>query len=155
MTQTQKPVSVRRLFTSDWESWAQLRHRLWPTQTVAAHAVQIATLVQNNGTEGYGGFDPTGRLVAFAEISIRPYANGCTRTPVPFLEGIFVQEGDRRRGVGTVLVADIAEELRRRDFGELCSDAEIDNIASHAAHHRWGFAETERVIYFRKALDTL
>ena len=40
-----------------------------------------------------------------------------------------------------------------RGFREIGSDALLDNEASHAAHRDWGFSETERVVYFRKALD--
>jgi aminoglycoside 6'-N-acetyltransferase I len=43
--------------------------------------------------------------------------------------------------------------LASRGYRELGSDALIDNSASHAAHRGWGFAETERVVYFRKSLD--
>ena len=45
-----------------------------------------------------------------------------------------------------------AELVRAEGRGELCSDALIDNLVSHAAHRAWGFAETERVVYFRLAL---
>ena len=42
---------------------------------------------------------------------------------------------------------------RARGFREIGSDALLDNRASHAAHAGWGFAETERVVYFRKVLE--
>jgi aminoglycoside 6'-N-acetyltransferase I len=35
---------------------------------------------------------------------------------------------------------------------ELASDALLDNNGSHAMHEALGFTETERVVYFRKAL---
>jgi aminoglycoside 6'-N-acetyltransferase I len=34
----------------------------------------------------------------------------------------------------------------------LGSDTPLANIASQDAHRSWGFAETERVVYFRKGL---
>jgi aminoglycoside 6'-N-acetyltransferase I len=39
-----------------------------------------------------------------------------------------------------------------RGYREIGSDAELHNVQSHAAHLGWGFSETERVVYFRKAL---
>lgn len=36
--------------------------------------------------------------------------------------------------------------------GELASDAPLENAASHAMHHALGFVETERVVFFKKAL---
>jgi aminoglycoside 6'-N-acetyltransferase I len=41
---------------------------------------------------------------------------------------------------------------RERGCSELASDALLDNEASHRFHHAAGFAETERVVYFRKPL---
>jgi len=51
-----------------------------------------------------------------------------------------------------MLIDFISEELSGEGFVELCSDAEIDNIQSHLSHAAWGFAETQRVVYFRKSL---
>lgn len=61
--------------------------------------------------------------------------------------------------------AEIAETYRRakldtppEDWGrsqglsELCSDAEIDNATSAAAHRSLGFTEVARIVCFRKAL---
>ncbi|WP_162197789.1 GNAT family N-acetyltransferase [Pseudorhizobium banfieldiae] len=151
-----KPVSVRPLTSLDGEPWSRLRQALWPDQPADAHLVEIEEMLGGQGAVGYGygAFDPEGELVAFAEVSIRAYANGCTSTPVPFLEGIFVEERSRRTGVAGQLLAQIESDLRNRGFVELCSDAEMHNTSSHLAHRQWGFVETERVIYFRKPLGT-
>jgi aminoglycoside 6'-N-acetyltransferase I len=50
-------------------------------------------------------------------------------------------------------MAHIEAFLITRGFREIGSDALNENHASHAAHRAWGFSETERVIYFRKALN--
>jgi aminoglycoside 6'-N-acetyltransferase I len=71
---------------------------------------------------------------------------------VPFLEGIWVEPRFTRQGLGAQLMAHIEAFLAARGFREIGSDALIDNRVSHAAHLEWGFAETERVVYFRKAL---
>ncbi len=36
---------------------------------------------------------------------------------------------------------------------ELASDAALDNLGSQQMHKALGFAETQRVVYFRKMLD--
>jgi aminoglycoside 6'-N-acetyltransferase I len=41
---------------------------------------------------------------------------------------------------------------RAQGCTEMASDAELDNHASHAAHRRLGYAETERLVCFRKSL---
>ena len=42
--------------------------------------------------------------------------------------------------------------LAEKGFREIGSDTPLDNRASQDAHRGWGFAETERVVYFRKGL---
>ncbi|MEM6496328.1 MAG: GNAT family N-acetyltransferase [Pseudomonadota bacterium] len=91
--------------------------------------------------------------IGFAEVCIRDYANGCRAQPVPFLEGIWIEPEYRQRGIGKDLVDAIKLDLIDQGFHELCSDSHIENTIAHDAHRRWGFDETERVIYFRKSLD--
>src|SRR5262245_30509124 len=94
-----------------------------------------------------------GEPAGFAEVALRPYANGCDTRPVPFLEGIWVEPRFRRQGLGAQLIAHIETLLAARGFREIGSDALIDNRVSHAAHRGWGFSEIERVVYFRKVLN--
>jgi aminoglycoside 6'-N-acetyltransferase I len=71
---------------------------------------------------------------------------------VDFLEGIVVDPSVRRQGVAASLVAAVADWARGQGLSELASDAELHNIVSHAMHAALGFEETQRVVYFRKAL---
>jgi aminoglycoside 6'-N-acetyltransferase I len=71
---------------------------------------------------------------------------------VAFLEGWYVDEDVRRRGIGTALVRAGEEWARRHGYRELASDALLDNTTSHRAHEALGFVEVERVIQYRKDL---
>jgi aminoglycoside 6'-N-acetyltransferase I len=46
----------------------------------------------------------------------------------------------------------VADWARALGVTELASDALIDNHDSHAMHRALGFAETERIVFFRRAL---
>lgn len=144
--------SIRRCEAADSGEWGRLRHRLWPDATAVDHVAEVATGLAEDGLRGWLAFDTKGQAVAFAELSIRRYANGCTRSPVPFVEGIWVEAAHRQKGVGRLLIDRLAADCAADGFVELCSDADIANVASHHAHERWGFAETERVVYFRRSL---
>jgi aminoglycoside 6'-N-acetyltransferase I len=98
----------------------------------------------------YGrSYEPLG----FAEASVRTdYVNGTESSPVAFLEGLYVVPEARGRGIARELVAAIEAWGEERGCRELASDALLDNELSHAVHRALGFAETERVVYFRKAL---
>ena len=97
----------------------------------------------------YAGADAVG----LAEASVRSdYVNGAISSPVAFLEGLYVTPQARRRGVGKALVAEVASWGRAAGCTELASDAALENQASHAVHRALGFDETERVVFFRRAL---
>ena len=142
---------IRELTGTDRDVWANMREALWPFMSRAEHLQDIDwTLARDN----YWSYlvESAGAPLGFAEVSLRDYANGCTHQPVPFLEGIWIAPEHRRQGAGAALIQHIAESFSARGFTEICSDALFDNLASHAAHADWGFAETERVVYFRKSL---
>ncbi|MFK7838482.1 MAG: GNAT family N-acetyltransferase [Sulfitobacter sp.] len=127
---------------------------MWDSLSIEAHLDDIKKMLE-------GGIDRTGYIAllddnegaGFAEICIRDYANGCKAQPVAFLEGIWVEPEHQQRSIGRELVAVIENDLVSRGFHELCSDAHVENTISHHAHGKWGFDETDRVVYFRKSLD--
>jgi aminoglycoside 6'-N-acetyltransferase I len=144
-------LRIRVMEARDRLAWAEMRAALWPEESVAEHAHGIDDVLRSDRAWGFIA-EADGTPAGFAELAIRDYANGCTSRPVPFLEGIFVLEEFRRHGIGARLVAHVEQFAVARGFTEMGSDAEIANGASHAAHRGWGFAETERVVYFRKVL---
>ena len=137
---------------SDRTAWAEMRAALWPDAVAQTHAKDIDQVLASDGAWGFIAELPGGVPVGFAELAIRPYANGCETRPVPFLEGIWVKPQFRRQGIGLRLIAHIEAFLAARDFREIGSDSLIDDKSAHAAHRSWGFSETERVVYFRKDL---
>jgi aminoglycoside 6'-N-acetyltransferase I len=91
--------------------------------------------------------------VGFAEASLRrDYVNGCSTSPVVFLEGIYVEPRARRQGAARALVDAVEAWGRQIGCREIASDALLENDDSHSMHRRLGFEETERVVYFRKDL---
>jgi aminoglycoside 6'-N-acetyltransferase I len=144
--------SIRKMDPSDRDTWLEMRAGLWPEDDRALHAGEVEAILAGDDAWGFIAASPGGTPAAFAEVSIRRYANGCDSRPVPFLEAIYVRPPFRRQGAGARLIAHIETFLTTRGFRELGSDALIDNHDSHAAHRGWGFSETERVVYFRKLL---
>ena len=143
---------IREMVAADHRIWVKMRSALWPAETRQAHARAIDALLASGNAWGFVAETRDGVAAGFAEVAIRAYANGCDSQPVPFLEGIWVETPYRRKGVGSGLIEHVELFLTARGFRELGSDTEIDNRLSQAAHLSWGFAETERVVYFRKRL---
>src|SRR5262245_29285450 len=139
-----------------------MRQALWPDDGAETHLREarrfFAELREGPGTMPEAvlvaeAADAT--LVGFAEVSRRLYAEGCTTSPVGFLEGWYVAPGHRRSGVGRALVT--AAEAWARGLGcrEFGSDAVADNLVSALAHSALGFEEVVVIRSFRKPLDTI
>jgi aminoglycoside 6'-N-acetyltransferase I len=97
---------------------------LWPDETSEQHRRYAASLL--NRTEDavlYLAREEGGDVVAFAEATLRrDYVNGCSTSPVGFLEGVYVEPSYRDRGLARVLCEALADwaadlELHRVRFG--------------------------------------
>jgi aminoglycoside 6'-N-acetyltransferase I len=149
-------VRVRHARPSDARSWAELRHALWPDQPLDELGTEAEAFLEGNEPRLEAVLlaeEPgNGRLLGFAELSLRPYAEDCRTSPVAFLEGWYVIPGARRRGVGRALVAAAEEWGRAQGCREFASDTQYDNSTSAAAHQALGFDDAGALRCFRKAL---
>jgi len=132
--------------------WLSLRSSLWPDGTEAENLRYMADALAREHCVRLA-LAPDGCAVGFVEASQRvDYVNGTSTSPVAFLEGLYVVPSARRKGVARALVAEVERWALARGCSELASDSPIENVAAHAAHLALGFEETERVVYFRRAV---
>ena len=97
--------------------------------------------------------DGRGGLCGFISVSARPWTKGSAIRPVAHVKAWYVDRKNRRRGVGTRLMNAAEHWARLNGFAEICSDAELNNRTSLAAHRSLGFEPTVRLQYFRKPLS--
>jgi aminoglycoside 6'-N-acetyltransferase I len=97
----------------DAATWMEMRMALWPEDSDAEHREEIDQFFAGEFPRWPWSVllaeDASGRALGFAEVSVRPYAEGCRSNRVAYLEGWFVLPEVRNRGVGRALV-DAAEE---------------------------------------------
>ena len=150
-------TSIRPVRQTDAGSWLRLRHALWPEASEADHQADIQEFFAGVAREPQAVLvaddDESSLLVGFAELSIRPYAEGCDTNRVAFLEGWYVAPEFRRRGIARALVVAAEEWAISRGCTEFASDAQVDNEISAVAHIECGFAEVGVVRCFRKDLS--
>ena len=70
-----------------------------------------------------------------------------------YIEGIYVQDEYRDRGVGKALVKYAEQWALAQGCIELASDALVENTASHEFHTKAGFREAERTVFFIKSIS--
>ena len=150
-------MKIRELQPQDRDAWLAMRHALWPEHTLESLAAEIADHFNDDRVSGlptkvYVAEQGDGRLAGFVEVSLRPYARGCVSSPVGYVEGWYVAEDLRRRGVGKALIDAAGEWARSRGCNELASDRGCDNFLSRSAHLALGFTPPDKNEFFRKAL---
>jgi aminoglycoside 6'-N-acetyltransferase I len=147
---------VRAVKPEDAGAWLQLRHALWPEGSEAEHREEIDLFFAGRFPRDPWAVllaeDDDGGVIGLAELSLRPYAEGCRTTPVAYLEGWYVLPEARERGVGRALIAAAESWARTRGCSELASDTAPDNDVSAAAHRASGFVDAGTVRCFRKEL---
>jgi aminoglycoside 6'-N-acetyltransferase I len=94
-----------------------------------------------------------GPIVGFLEAGLRSHADGCDpRYPVGFLEGWFVSESHRRKGIGARLLAAAEDWARSHGCVEMASDTWIDHALSQRIQEALKFEVVDRRVHYRKAL---
>jgi aminoglycoside 6'-N-acetyltransferase I len=147
---------VRPANPADVQAWARLRQALWPTESPDELAAEARTFFVDGDTllEAVLLAEASdGRMLGFAELSLRPYAEDCRTSPVGFLEGWYVIPAARRQGVGRALVSAAEHWARDRGCHEFASDTQLDNSMSAAAHRALGFEDAGAIRCFRKDLQ--
>jgi aminoglycoside 6'-N-acetyltransferase I len=147
-------IFIERCGSLDQPGWLELRLALWSDATADDHRGYMAiALAQPERFLQLMVYAAPRTPIGFIEGSIRlDYVNGTETSPVGFVEGVYVIESWRRRGIARQLYEAIGDWAKARGCRELASDALLANVASQRAHAALGFRETERVVYFTKPL---
>jgi aminoglycoside 6'-N-acetyltransferase I len=111
-------IRIRLAQPSDRDQLALLLEALWPKSSVEEHARELTQLLEGKTP----GTMPLiilvaeardGVVVGFLEIDLRSHADGCDPShPVGYVEGWYVDEQHRKRGIGRSLLA-AAEDWAR------------------------------------------
>ena len=141
-------MRIREYRPADRRAYQALREKLWPDCSDADNDRWFA---RGDATTFVAERDDL-TLCGFVEVGTRPYAEGCDSAPVGYVEGWWVDDDVRQRGVGRALIEAAEEWCRDRGYTEIGSDAHLDNDLSHRAHKALGFEEVERLVMFRKSL---
>ncbi len=146
-------AEVRPLRQDEFDQWLRMRQALWPTSDVWELSEELEAMWARREYEPvFVAERLDGGLGGMIEVSLHDRAEGCTTSPVGYIEGWYVDPDLRRQGVGGRLVA--AAEAWAQDMGcrEMASDTEPAYPISPLAHRHLGYEETETPLHYRKTL---
>ncbi len=94
-----------------------------------------------------------GDIIGLVELSLRNIVDGCLTSPVPYLEGLYLEPDQRGHGIGRTVMQQLIAWCRDRGYREFATDAELGNTAAQDFYAGLGFEETDRVVAYRLSLD--
>jgi len=153
-------VHIRPAQLSDLDQLARLMEALWPQSSAEEHAQELRLLlggkvhlVLTMPLVIFVAEANDGTLAGFVEVDLRSHADGCNPSqPVGYVEGWYVAEDYRQRGVGGMLLVAAEDWARSHKCVEMASDALIDNDSSQRAHAALGYEVVDRCVHYRKKL---
>lgn len=143
---------IRKAISEDAAIVAGLAIQMWESNTMEELTQEFFQCMnQNDSIVFLSIWD--GQAVGFAQCGLRhDYVEGTGSSPVGYLEGIFVMEKYRKRGIAKELLKNCQKWAKEQGCEEFASDCEITNEASLRFHLNVGFEEANRIICFTKKL---
>jgi hypothetical protein len=122
-TEHQQSCTNQVAFVFDAPQLTPMRHALWPESSPSHHAVELTAVLNGTSQRVYPlrifiAEKSDGTLIGFLEANLHSAADGCDeKLPVGYVEGWFVAEPNRGKGVDAALLRAAEEETRpQRDF---------------------------------------
>lgn len=141
---------IRQAGEDDLLQLATLLQELWPSQSVADFHTELVEEIVKKDVAFFLGFKEN-QAIAFAQCQLRyDYVEGTESSPVGYLEGIYVREKYRKKGMAGELLTTCQTWAKKRHCSEFASDCEIENTESLKFHLAHGFIEANRIICFTK-----
>ena len=143
---------IQKAEVKDLPVIAELACRLWPDNTAEEMCAEMEeTLTKPDAAFflAYVEDVPFG----FAQCQLRyDYVEGTETSPVGYLEGIYVAQEHRKRGIARELLSACENWAKTKGCTEFASDCELDNAQSLQFHLNVGFEEANRIICFTKKI---
>ena len=144
---------TRKAEKKDLISAAALAVLLWPEHEPEELLPEYRALLESGEGALFLAAED-GEDLGFAQVQLRhDYVEGTKSSPVGYLEGVFVREEARGRGVARELLSACEAWASVKGCREFASDCELNNAASLVFHLKTGFTEANRIICFVKPLN--
>jgi len=145
-------IYERMTGSNDIQAAASLALKLWPDNSIDEFSREYSELLNEPNAAVFLAYSQE-TPVGFAQCQLRcDYVEGTESSPVGYLEGIFVKEDYRKRGIAKQLLKECENWARGKGCTEFASDCELTNIESLHFHLNLGFEEANRIICFTKKL---
>jgi aminoglycoside 6'-N-acetyltransferase I len=136
----------------DLENVAKLAYELWPEANYEELINLFSEIIEHPEFAIFIAREYS--LIGFGYFSLRnDYVEGTTSSPVGYIEGVYVKEEERHKGIASKLIDKGVKWAKSKGCTEMASDCIISNKESEAFHKALGFIEANRIICFTKEIN--
>jgi len=147
------PMKIEAFNKETLDEVTNLALKLWPDNDWDELQAEFAALLESKRDTVYLAV-VDGAYIGFIQMSLRhDYVEGSQTSPVGYIEGIYVDEDHRHKGISRQLVEAGESWSRSQGCREMASDTELENLASQAFHERIGFREAGRIVAYIKEIE--
>ncbi len=145
-------MNIKRATVEDAGAVAGLAIQMWKENTLEGLTEDFDDWISKEGCVAFLAMVDD-CPIGFAQCGLRSdYVEGTDTSPVGYLEGIFVTEEYRNRGVAKNMLKACQVWAKEQGCTEFASDCELVNEESLKFHLKMGFEEANRIICFTKKL---
>ena len=131
---------------------AEMASIMWKNHDIENLVKELETVITSEDGVIYI-YSEDAQIIGFAQCQLRhDYVEGTHSSPVGYLEGIFVKEDYRKRGIAKKLLQACEQWSKEKGCTEFASDCELSNINSCNFHKAMNFEEANKIICFTKKL---
>ena len=146
-------ILIREATINDSDEIANLAKEIWKNNSISELKKEFTESMASVKACIYVFEDKDKRIKGFAQCNLRyDYVEGTKSSPVGFLEGIFITEEYRGKGIGKVLLSAAQSWAKENGCIEFACDCGINNSTSYNFHIHNGFKEVNRIICFSKKI---
>ncbi len=146
---------IDRLNKENVKDCARMAYALWPDTEYEELLDDFDYIINSDKAECFLYYEneASKEYLGFAQASIRSdYVEGSDSSPVVYIEGIYVDDNHRRRGIAQILVDSVEKWGKDMGCSEIGSDCKLDNHISVDFHKGIGFEEANRLVCFIKKI---
>lgn len=143
---------IQKIKKEDFNAWLDMGLTLWPDHSKAALRKEFEKIFKSKREETFLCKDKDD-YVGFINISLRSeYVHGAKSSPVGYVEGIFVKEQYRKKGVAKELIKAGEEWAKSKGCKEIASDTHLHNKTSQEFHKKLGFKKDDTIVHYIKKI---
>jgi aminoglycoside 6'-N-acetyltransferase I len=144
-----KLVPIKR---NEFSLWIQFRSKIYPLISDEYNLKEIENIFDSELWYCWLIEREDGIRIGLVELSLRNIVDGCLGSPIPYLEGLYLDEKERNKGRGTEVIEMIKLWCQSNGYSELATDVELTNIRAQKFYEKLGFERVDRVVEYRLEL---